>query len=95
MPNYSFRCEAGCQFDAMFEMSQVPRATECRECGAAARRIVTAPHLSQSGSSSFQTVEHSLKSAHEPDVVRALPSVGTKKPQRTTWNPLHQKLPRS
>ena len=49
MPTYSFRCEAGCLFDATFRMAEVPAQTVCRECGAEATRVITTPHLSAAG----------------------------------------------
>ncbi|WP_245189981.1 zinc ribbon domain-containing protein [Leucobacter exalbidus] len=75
-------------------MSEVPRQTDCKVCGRAAKRTVTAPHLSATGSSAFQLVDRAARTAHEPDVVSRLPGQG-RKPQRFTSNPLHAKLPRS
>ena len=93
MPSYSYRCSEGCRFDALYPMAEVPQETDCRVCGALARRSVTAPHLSRAGSSAFQLMDRSAKSASEPEVVSSLPSSGTPR-QRTTSNPLHAKLPR-
>lgn len=94
MPSYSFRCAQGCNFDALFSMSEVPNETECRVCGASARRAVTAPHLSVAGSAAFQLIDSTAKSAHEPAVVSSLPSRGPGRSQPITRNPLHAKLPR-
>ena len=94
MPSYSYRCEEGCRFDALFPMAEVPGETPCRECGAVARRAITAPHLSGTGSAAFRLVDGAARSAHEPAVVGSLPGAGNARPQRVTRNPLHAKLPR-
>lgn len=98
MPNYSFRCVNGCEFDAMYSMQAVPRAATCRVCGAAATRAVTAPHLSHGGTAAFGLVDRAARSAHEPEVVKNLPRKsgpgGHTKRQPMTRNPLHAKLPR-
>lgn len=94
MPNYAYQCSEGCRFDAIYPMSEVPVETSCRRCGAAARRAVTAPHLSQSGSAAYGLIDRSERSAHEPEVVSSLPSAGAGPTRRVTRNPLHAKLPR-
>lgn len=96
MPSYSYRCDEGCRFDAIYPMAEVPSETECRSCGATARRGITAPHLSVAGSSAYQLIDRTARSAHEPQVVDRLPARGPgAEVQRTTQNPLHAKLPRS
>ena len=94
MPTYSFRCEAGCLFDATFRMAEVPAQTVCRECGAEATRVITTPHLSAAGTSAFRMIDSAARSAHEPPVVTSLPKSGRARTQRVTHNPLHAKLPR-
>ncbi|WP_267128456.1 FmdB family zinc ribbon protein [Leucobacter muris] len=75
-------------------MAEVPRETDCRVCGARARRSVTAPHLSRSGTSAFQLMERSAKSASEPEIVSGVPPSASRRAQSTTRHPLHAKLPR-
>ncbi|MGR4010693.1 FmdB family zinc ribbon protein [Leucobacter sp. 1207-22] len=96
MPNYRFRCQAGCEFDALYAMADVPRETQCRSCDGTATRLVTAPHLSGAGSSAYGLIDRAAQSAHEPQVVTGLPSAsqGPPKRQPVTYNPLHAKLPR-
>ena len=94
MPSYSFRCVAGCRFDALFSMAEVPGEMACRECGGLARRAITAPHLSGSGSAAFGLVDRAARSAHEPPVVSGLPGADPGRRQPVTRNPLHAKLPR-
>lgn len=95
MPSYRFRCAEGCSFDAMFAMAEVPRTTDCRACGASdARRMITAPHLSATGSAAYGLIERSARSAHEPAVVDRVPTQPGAPRQRSTTNPLHAKLPR-
>ena len=95
MPSYAYRCSEGCRFDAIYSMAEVPGEVTCRECGASARRAVTAPHLSQAGSSAYGLIDSAQRSAHEPAVVSSLPGAGPKRVQPVTRNPLHAKLPRS
>ena len=94
MPSYSFRCTEGCEFDAMYAMSEVPRKTHCRRCNATAIRLVTAPHLSAASGSAYQLLEHTSRSAHEPLTVDRLPARGPAARQPVSSNPLHAKLPR-
>lgn len=95
MPSYSFRCEEGCQYDALFSMTEVPSEMACRACGGLARRAITAPHLSAAGSSAYGLIDSAARSAHEPAVVSSLPTAGPRRSQPVTRNPLHAKLPRS
>lgn len=94
MPNYRYTCAEGCQFDALFAMAEVPAELECRSCGAAARRTITAPYLSAAGSAAYGLIDRAATSAHEPAVVSSLPSRGPGTAQPVTRNPLHAKLPR-
>ncbi|CAG7599537.1 FmdB family zinc ribbon protein [Leucobacter soli] len=96
MPSYSYRCVEGCRFEAIYPMAEVPQETECRDCGAVARRAITAPHLSVADSSAFRLMDGAARSAHEPEVVTSLPSAaGPARRRSVTHNPLHAKLPRS
>lgn len=83
----------------MYSMQDVPLAADCRRCGGSAKRVMTAPHLSATGTSSFGLVDRAERSAHEPEVVSSLPSnsgrSGPTKRQPVTHNPLHAKLPRA
>ncbi len=93
MPTYVFRCDAGCQFDAFYTMAEVPRQAPCAQCGAAAVRIVTTPHLGRSGTSAYRAIEQSERTAHAPEVTTSIPSAPRKSTPVTT-NPLHARLPR-
>ncbi|WP_087013375.1 FmdB family zinc ribbon protein [Leucobacter sp. 7(1)] len=94
MPNYRYTCAEGCQFDALFSMSEVPAQLDCRSCGASARRTITAPFLSAAGSSAYGLMDRAAATAHEPAVVSNLPSRGPGQATPVTRNPLHAKLPR-
>lgn len=95
MPLYEFRCPDGSTFEASYPMAQVPQAAPCPECGAEAARRVSAPRLSQAGSSAYRLVDAAARSAHEPEVVSTrLPGARKGPVQRYTDNPLHRKLPR-
>jgi len=94
MPMYRFVCDAGCAFDALFSMAEVPRETSCRRCSAVAKRAVTAPHLSVLGGSAARLIERTQRSAHEPATVDRLPARPAGARQAVSANPLHAKLPR-
>lgn len=56
---------------------------------------MSVPNLSKAGTSAFQLIDSSERSASEPQVVTgALPSKSRRKSQPYTSNPLHRKLPR-
>lgn len=82
----------------MYSMQEVPLAAACRVCGGRAKRAMTAPHLSNAGTSAFGLVDRAERSAHEPEVVSSLPRNsgpgGHTKRQPVTYNPQHAKLPR-
>lgn len=93
MPLYDFRCPEGTTFEASFAMGQAPAALECADCGAPARRMISAPHLSIAGSAAYRLIDSTKRSAHEPEVVSSIPGRGARA-TRYTSNPLHHKLPR-
>lgn len=94
MPLYEFRCPEGTTLEGNYPMGSVPEDVPCPECGAPARRRISAARLSIAGGSAFGLVESTLCSAHEPEVVSSLPGRGRRPATRTTTNPLHRKLPR-
>lgn len=96
MPLYAFRCPAGTEFDRTYPMSEVPAAVACPECGASARRRMSAPRLSVAGSAAYRLMDSTAATAHEPQVVSSLPGAGPgpRGGARVTHHPLHQKLPR-
>jgi len=93
MPTYEFCCPAGDRTDAQFSMASVPDALDCPACGQRAVRRPSSPYMSNAGSSRYRLIDSTKRSAHEPDVVSALPSSGRPTTQYTS-NPLHSKLPR-
>lgn len=54
MPIYEYKCDNGHVFDVMQKMSDEP-LTECVECGAPARRVLTAPAVHFKGSGFYNT----------------------------------------
>lgn len=56
---------------------------------------MTAPRLSQAGSSAYRLMDSTAASAHNPAVVSQLPGSPGARKQQYTHNPLHQKLPRA
>ena len=54
MPIYEYKCDNGHVFDVMQKMADEP-LTECVECGAPARRQLTAPAVHFKGSGFYNT----------------------------------------
>jgi putative FmdB family regulatory protein len=54
VPIYEYKCDNGHVFDVMQKMSEDP-LTECVECGAPARRVLTAPAVHFKGSGFYNT----------------------------------------
>lgn len=95
MPIYEYRCPECSIFEVISPMSAASDQQSCPTCGGAARRKMSVPNLSKAGTSAFQLIDSSERSASEPQVVTgALPSKSRRKSQPYTSNPLHRKLPR-
>jgi putative FmdB family regulatory protein len=54
VPIYEYKCDNDHVFDVMQKMSEEP-LTECVECGAPARRVLTAPAVHFKGSGFYNT----------------------------------------
>jgi len=54
VPIYEYKCDNGHVFDVMQKMAEEP-LTECVECGAPARRVLTAPAVHFKGSGFYNT----------------------------------------
>jgi putative FmdB family regulatory protein len=54
VPIYEYKCDNGHVFDVMQKMSEEP-LTACVECGAPARRVLTAPAVHFKGSGFYNT----------------------------------------
>jgi len=93
VPIYEYRCETDGLFDAMWPLGTAPESAGCPICGGAARRVISAPRI-KSGSrvGLYAAIERSERSAHEPEVVTAIPSAGKKR--RTPVLPLTPTLAR-
>ncbi|WP_247829172.1 zinc ribbon domain-containing protein [Arthrobacter antioxidans] len=75
-------------------MGAAPAEDACPTCGEPARRKISAPHVSRTGTSAFRLIDSTERSAAEPGVVSgSLPSTGRGNSVYPT-NPLHRKLPR-
>ena len=67
MPKYDYRCAAGHQYEKR-EGFDAPSVQTCRECGAEARRVFTAPAIVFKGSGWYVTDSRkSTAAATEPD----------------------------
>ncbi|ALU39191.1 hypothetical protein AS188_04835 [Kocuria flava] len=93
MPLYEYRCPACGVFEALRSMGAAGAEQACPGCGAPARRLMSAPGLSRTGSAAARLIERTEATASEPGVVAAPPPGPRTGPRRST-NPLHRRLPR-
>ncbi|WP_104164522.1 FmdB family zinc ribbon protein [Arthrobacter sp. SX1312] len=95
MPIYEYRCPRCEVYEVIRGMGEAPAEDACPTCGQPARRKISAPHVSRTGTPAFQLIDSTMRSASDPRVVSgALPSTGTNAGPPYSSNPLHQKLPR-
>ncbi|MHA7238908.1 FmdB family zinc ribbon protein [Arthrobacter sp. TMS1-12-1] len=95
MPIYEYRCPRCEVYEIVRAMGAAPAEDTCPTCGQVARRKISAPHVSRTGTAAFQLIDSTTRSASEPRVVSgALPSTGRRTAPTYTTNPLHRKLPR-
>jgi putative FmdB family regulatory protein len=95
MPIYEYRCPQCRVFEVIRPMGGAADFESCPRCEQPARRKMSAPNLSRTGTAAFGLIDSTQHSAWEPRVVTGqLPSSGTQKIQPYTSNPLHKKLPR-
>lgn len=93
MPRYSYRCPRdGSTFDHAAPIGTADASRHCPRCGAAARRLITAPMLSLAPRAVVAAHDRAARSADEPDVVTALPA--TPRRPRPAANPALHRLPR-
>ncbi len=77
MALYEYRCEAHGSFDIQRPIGTAPDAVACTACGAASRRVISAPMVMTSSRSAWSAaMAHAEKSRYEPEVVSSLPSAG-------------------
>lgn len=95
MPIYEYRCPECSIFEVISPMGAASDQRSCPTCGQTARRKISVPNLSKTGTAAFQLIDSAARSASEPQVVTgALPATSRRKSQPYTTNPLHRKLPR-
>lgn len=94
MPFYEFRCPTGHTTERLLPMSSEERTTECKDCGEAATRVISAPAVAGVDKQKARIVEATQKSAYEPAVVNTVPRAGNRRATPVTHNPQHAKLPR-
>lgn len=77
MALYEYRCETDGNFDIQRPLGTAPESVACAVCGAASRRVISAPMVLTSNRSAWSAaIAHAEKSRHEPEVVSSLPSAG-------------------
>ncbi|TDD69770.1 FmdB family zinc ribbon protein [Actinomadura rubrisoli] len=97
MVTYRYRCSGCGPFDLALPMGEGAAERPCGECGAAARRVFTAPSLTRPGNPLTRALDASNASAHEPRVV-SRPAAGPGPLERprpaAPSDPRHALLPR-
>lgn len=95
MAVYEYRCDQDGSFDVTLQLGTAPPAFPCEACGIQARRVFSAPMLRSPHRELISAIDHSKKSAHEPEVVTSIPSAGNRKaPRMATVTPKLARLPR-
>ncbi|MGO4190571.1 FmdB family zinc ribbon protein [Arthrobacter sp. YAF17] len=94
MATYQYRCPAGTHFEESHPIGRAPEAPPCPACGEPSRRVITAPHLSRTGSPAFRLIDSTNRSAAEPEIVISRIPGSPRRVQPYSSNPSHRKLPR-
>ncbi len=95
MALYEYRCQSDGPFDLVLPLGTAPPTASCRICGADSSRVFSAPMLRSPHRDLMAAIDHSRKSAHEPEVVTSVPSAGDRRPARVaSMNPRLARLPR-
>ncbi len=95
MAIYEYRCDQDGTFDVTRPLGTAPPSVPCQTCGTEARRVFSAPMLRSPHREILAAIDHSKKSAHEPEVVTSIPSAGDRKPGRMAkMTPKLARLPR-
>ncbi|GAP80382.1 hypothetical protein Y09_3240 [Brachybacterium sp. SW0106-09] len=93
MPIYEFRCQSAHEYERSVPISARDEDLLCPDCGAPARRRMSAPRLGRLGSTAGQLLDRAASSAHEPAVVDRVPGASPAA-TRTSTDPRHARLPR-
>jgi putative FmdB family regulatory protein len=93
MPIYVYKCPECGYFEAQFSMSAVRQSVRCPDCGRAARKVVTTPHLARTPVALARQRERAEASRESPEVVPAVPAEAPRR-ARPAWNPKWASLPR-
>jgi putative FmdB family regulatory protein len=93
---YDFHCDRHGAFEVHRPIGQAPAAHPCPDCGAPARRVVSAPMVVGSRRGAWSAaIERAERSRHEPEVVSSVPSAGARPRIRTApMTPQLARLPR-
>ena len=84
MPIYEFECTTHGTFELTRPMAQVREPAECPECGAPAKRLLSAPNLATGSAIGRRAAAVNERSQHEPRIVqRAAPKSSAEPAQRT------------
>lgn len=91
---YEYCCPDCSSFEVFHQMGDAPQSLACPSCGLPARRMISAPHLSKTGSQAFRLIDATHRSASEPEIVNSQIPGTPRRIQPYSSNPLHRKLPR-
>lgn len=94
MPVYEYKCAACGAFEIVHPIGTAPQTDVCPDCRRKAKRVFSAPFLSQRGPLST-ALDRSEKSASEPEMITRKSASNTKDdapPPRPPVNPKLKKL---
>lgn len=91
---YEYRCDEDGDIEVFFPMGTAPAAVRCEVCGSSARRVFTKPMMPHPKQDIIAAIDNAQKSAHEPAVVKSIPTSGQKRPPHFANDPRQYKLPR-
>ncbi|WP_210403824.1 FmdB family zinc ribbon protein [Salinibacterium sp. UTAS2018] len=94
IPAYEFSCAEHGHFDKRAPMGDIPQVASCPVCSGDAPRVFSSPLLNLGDSGARRLLDATNATADAPRVVGAPPS-GSRRPQRVTYDPRAQKLPRA
>ncbi|HEY2763504.1 MAG TPA: FmdB family zinc ribbon protein [Pseudonocardiaceae bacterium] len=94
MTIYAYRCPVCGPFELRLPMGGADGQQPCVHCGAAARRVFTAPHLARTPPQLATQLQREEASSDAPDVVEAVPPAAQRPQTTTAAHPAWASLPR-
>ncbi|WP_185991233.1 zinc ribbon domain-containing protein [Janibacter cremeus] len=94
VPTYEFSCADHGHFDIHASIRDIPHFALCPMCSGRSKRVFSTPRLNLGDSRARQLLDATGATADTPRVVSSPPSI-PRRPQRVTYDPRAQRLPRN